>query len=171
MATVGVNLVGASFPNGYNGASPGFAPFTQFNSEGQAVGGYGTETLMSSGAHSTYQSLQAGVGKNSMRFGLGFQASYTYSKALDDGSSTFAMPQDPFNPGADKGPANFDVTQVFSFSLIQSLPEVEIAMDMDGFGSRALKVSTYRDFIADQPVEFTGFKLFYKNDVKLGGAS
>jgi hypothetical protein len=123
VATVGVNLVGVFSPNGYNGASPGFAPFTQFNSAGQPVGGYGTEGLMSSGSHSTYQSLQAGISKNSMRLGLGFQASYTYSKALDDGSSTFsAMPQDPWNPGADKGPANFDVTHVFALSLIQSLP-------------------------------------------------
>ncbi len=122
VATVGVNLVDDFSPNGYNGASPGFAPFTQFNSAGQAVGGYGTETLMSSGYHSTYQSLQAGIGKNSMRFGLGFQASYTYSKALDDGSSTFAMPQNPRDPAADKGPANFDVTHVFALSLIQQLP-------------------------------------------------
>ncbi|MEJ2008153.1 MAG: TonB-dependent receptor [Acidobacteriota bacterium] len=122
VATVGVNIPGVFSPNSYNGASPGFAPFTQFNSAGQAVGGYGTESLISSGSHSTYQSLQTGISKNSTRFGLGFQASYTYSKALDGGSSSFAMPQDPWNPGADKGPANFDVTHVFAVSLIQALP-------------------------------------------------
>src|ERR1035437_1231400 len=33
-----------------------------------------------------------------------------------------AMPQDPWNPGADKGPATFDVAQAFSTSVIQVLP-------------------------------------------------
>ncbi len=122
VATAGINLPGIFSPNGYNGASPGFAPFTQFNAAGQPVGGYGNEILISSGLHSTYQSLQAGIGKNSTRFGLGFQASYTYSKALDNGSSTFALPQNPWNPAADKGPANFDVTHVFALSLIEALP-------------------------------------------------
>ena len=39
---------------------------------------------MSSGSHSSYHSLQASVSKNSARAGLGLQASYTYSKAIDD---------------------------------------------------------------------------------------
>ena len=33
-----------------------------------------------------------------------------------------AVPQDPRNPGADKGPSTFDVTQAFTSSLIQVLP-------------------------------------------------
>jgi hypothetical protein len=37
-------------------------------------------------------------------------------------------------------------------------------MDMDGFGSRVLKRSTYLTYIYREPVMFTGFKLFYKND-------
>jgi hypothetical protein len=32
------------------------------------------------------------------------------------------LPQDPRNPNADKGPSTFDVTHVFTLSLIQSLP-------------------------------------------------
>jgi len=32
------------------------------------------------------------------------------------------LPQDPRNPSADKGPSTFDVTHVFTLSLIQSLP-------------------------------------------------
>jgi hypothetical protein len=63
----------------------------------------------------------------------------------------------------------FTERMVTDYRAIQPLPDVEVVMDMDGFGSRVLKVSTYKDFIADQPVQFTGFKLFYKNDVKLGG--
>jgi hypothetical protein len=41
---------------------------------------------------------------------------------------------------------------------------VQVVMDMDGFGDRPLKRSVYRDFIVKEPVQYTGFKLFYKND-------
>lgn len=51
---------------------------------------------------------------------------------------------------------------------IRPRPQVQIVMDMDGFGSPTLKTDAYRHFIASQPVQFTGFKLFYKNDVKWG---
>jgi len=43
-------------------------------------------------------------------------------------------------------------------------PRVQVVIDMDGFGDRPLKRSVYRDFIIKEPVQFTGFKLFYKND-------
>jgi hypothetical protein len=64
----------------------------------------------------------------------------------------------------------FTDRMVTDFHAIKPLPEVEIVMDMDGFGSPALKTSTYKVYISKQPVQFTGFKLFYKNDVKIGGA-
>lgn len=64
----------------------------------------------------------------------------------------------------------FTERMVTDFRAIKPLPEVQIVMDMDGFGSRVLKTSTYKSYIARQPVQFTGFKLFYKNDVKIGGA-
>jgi hypothetical protein len=35
---------------------------------------------------------------------------------------------------------------------------------MDGFGSKILKKGTYQRYIYKEPVQFTGFKLFYKND-------
>ncbi len=122
VATAGVHLATMAYPNSYGGASPGFAPFTQFNAAGLPVGGLGLESWMTTGAHSTYQALQTGVGKNSPTIGLGFEASYTFSKSLDNDSSTWTMPQNPWNPGAEKGPSNFDVTHVFSLSMIQMLP-------------------------------------------------
>jgi hypothetical protein len=64
----------------------------------------------------------------------------------------------------------FTERMVTDFRDIKPLPEVQIVMDMDGFGSPVLKTSTYKSYIARQPVQFTGFKLFYKNDVKIGGA-
>lgn len=63
----------------------------------------------------------------------------------------------------------FTERMVTDYRAIKPLPEVEIVMDMDGFGAPSLKHAVYRDFIAKQPVQFTGFKLFYKNDVKWGG--
>lgn len=63
----------------------------------------------------------------------------------------------------------FTERMVTDYRAIKPLPEVEIVMDMDGFGSPSLKHAAYRDFIVNQPVQFTGFKLFYKNDVKWGG--
>jgi hypothetical protein len=134
VATAGVGLASVVFPNSYAGASPQFAPFTLFNAAGRVVGGYGPEDLMSNRSHSTYNSLQASATKTSTRWGLGFQLSYTYSKALDDTSAVLggfngptqgtvlqAFPQNPANPGADKGPSTFDLTQVVSFSVIQNL--------------------------------------------------
>jgi hypothetical protein len=130
----GVHLPSVYSPNGYAGADPTFAPFTQFDSAGHATGGYGPEMLMQSGSHSTYNALQTSVNKTSQKYGLGFQASYTLSKSLDDTSTVLggipanagvilqALPQNPRDPGADKGPSTFDVTHVFSLSLIQMLP-------------------------------------------------
>jgi hypothetical protein len=49
---------------------------------------------------------------------------------------------------------------------ITPLPEVQIVMDMDGWGSPQRKTNTYYHVISPEPVQFTGFKLFYKNDLK-----
>jgi len=45
-------------------------------------------------------------------------------------------------------------------------PEVQFVMDMDGWGPPQKKRSTYYSWIAPEPVQFTGFKLFYKNDTE-----
>ncbi len=60
----------------------------------------------------------------------------------------------------------FTQNMVTNTKLIKPLPEVQIVMDMDGWGSPAKKLNTYQRFVAQQPVQFTGFKLFYKNDLK-----
>lgn len=60
----------------------------------------------------------------------------------------------------------FTQGMVTGFERIKKLPEVQIVMDMDGFGDKILKRSTYLRYIYKEPVQFTGFKLFYKNDTK-----
>ncbi len=52
---------------------------------------------------------------------------------------------------------------------IKVVPEVQVVMDMDGWGDKILKKSTYLLYIYKEPVQYTGFKLFYKNDTKKGG--
>ncbi len=49
---------------------------------------------------------------------------------------------------------------------IELRPEVQVVMHMDGWGHHALKKDTYRRYIQKEPVQFTGFKLFYKNDLR-----
>jgi hypothetical protein len=58
----------------------------------------------------------------------------------------------------------FTQRMLTGYDRIRLDPRVQIVIDMDGFGGRPLKRSVYRDFIVREPVQFTGFKLFYKND-------
>lgn len=48
---------------------------------------------------------------------------------------------------------------------IQTRPEVQIVMHMDGFGYPAKKESSYKIAVTNDPVEFAGFKIFYKQDM------
>jgi len=43
-------------------------------------------------------------------------------------------------------------------------PRVQIVIDMDGFGAPHLKYGSYKAYVHDRPVQFAGFKVFYKND-------
>ena len=59
----------------------------------------------------------------------------------------------------------FTHNMVTGYKSITPLKEVQIVMDMDGWGSPAKKKGTYNQVIYPEPVQFTGFKLFYKNDL------
>jgi carboxypeptidase family protein/TonB-dependent receptor-like protein len=134
VGTAGIHLARAYNPNGYGGACQGFAPFAQFDTPCHATGGFGPELIMTNASHSSYHALQTSLTKNSARLGLGVQASYTYSKSLDDTSAVLGgllgtsgtilqtVPQNPWDPSAEKGPSTFDVKHVFAASVIQLLP-------------------------------------------------
>lgn len=62
----------------------------------------------------------------------------------------------------------FTQGMVTHYQNIKTVPEVQIVMNMDGFGSKVLKKDSYKAYIYREPVQFTGFKLFYKNDTKEG---
>jgi hypothetical protein len=134
VGTAGIHLASVFSPNGYAGADRAFAPFTQFNAAGHAVGGFGPESVMATGSHSSYHALQTTASENYSRIGLGLEASYTFSKSIDDTSAVLGglpsnagvilqtLPQNPFHPEADKGPSTFDATHVFTSNVILSLP-------------------------------------------------
>jgi hypothetical protein len=60
----------------------------------------------------------------------------------------------------------FTQKMMSNYKNIKLRPEVQMVIHMDGWGEPELKKGTYRHFIYPEPVQFTGFKIFYKNDLK-----
>ena len=60
----------------------------------------------------------------------------------------------------------FTEEMVTGYKRITPLPEVQLVIQMDGWGFAAKKINTYNQVIYPEPVQFTGLKLFYKNDLK-----
>jgi hypothetical protein len=132
VGTAAEKLPRYSFPNAYPGASPAFAPHTQFDSAGNVIGGFGVENVIIANAHSTYHALQTSLSGTVGHGGPGIQASYTWSKSIDDtsvvlggtgstGAVTSGFSQNPYDTHPEKGPSSFDVTHGFSLSVAQDL--------------------------------------------------
>ncbi len=62
----------------------------------------------------------------------------------------------------------FTRNMVTGYKDITLRPEVQVVMHMDGWGAPWLKRDSYRDYIVKEPVQYTGFKIFYHNDSKKG---
>jgi hypothetical protein len=60
----------------------------------------------------------------------------------------------------------FTKKMLTNYQNIKLHPEIQLVIDMDGWGEPDLKEGTWRYFVHNEPVQFTGFKLFYKNDIK-----
>ncbi len=86
--------------------------------------------------HATYYDRSIGRGNyNSLQFhfnkrftnGLAYQASYTYSKSIDIGSSGWygvegQSVQDPYHYNNDRSVSGFDITQIFSANVVYEIP-------------------------------------------------
>ena len=121
-----------SYPNGYNGAERGFAPYTQFDQTGAVTGGFGVESVVEATAHSSYNALQTSLSGTIGHGGPSLQAGFTWSKSLDNasgmgggtgstGAVTLSVSQNPFDTHPERGPSNFDVSRGFSVSAAQAL--------------------------------------------------
>lgn len=53
-------------------------------------------------------------------------------------------------------------------SRIKLDPRVQVVIHMDGWGPPWMKKDSYQAYVYAEPVQYTGFKLFYKNDTKAG---
>jgi len=106
---------------------PGTAsvPFTRLDPQ------YGNLNYRSSRGFSRYNGLNVSLkSRNLFNTGLQFNTNYTWSHAIDNLSSTFSENSgnqnlgylDPFNPGLDKGDAEFDVRHRFVVSAIWDVP-------------------------------------------------
>jgi hypothetical protein len=103
-------------------------------------------------AHSNYNSLQALFEKR-FSHGLQFQASYTFSKSLDNASS-FESALDPLNFNATYGLSNYDARQRFVFNSVWDLPIPKF----DGFKGKLLdnwEVSGILTFQSGFPIRIT----------------
>lgn len=141
VGTTAVHLPRGTFPNGYPGADQAFARYTEFDSMGNVSGGFGTETVITGTSHSDYHALQTSLTGIVPNGGPGLQASYTWSKSIDDVSSVAggfvagasgpvaqAFPQNPFDTHREKGPSTFDVAHTFTLSAAQDLQLERVAM-------------------------------------------
>ena len=64
----------------------------------------------------------------------------------------------------------FTQGMIKNYKNIKLDPNVQIVMDMDGWGPPVLKKDSYHDYIQKEPVQYTGFKLFYDNDFRKPGS-
>jgi len=132
VGTAAEHLPRYSFPNAYAGATPEFAQHTKFDSAGNVIGGFGVMNVITNDAHSSYHALQTSLSGTVGHGGPGVQASYTWSKSIDNtsmviggtgstGAVTSGFSQDPYDTHLEKGPSNFDITHGFSLSVAQDM--------------------------------------------------
>jgi hypothetical protein len=65
----------------------------------------------------------------------------------------------------------FTSRMVTNYQRIVRRPEVHIVNHMDGWGAGWLKRDTWRDQMVREPIQFSGFKIFYKHDQSQPGWS
>lgn len=63
----------------------------------------------------------------------------------------------------------FTQNMLRNYKGIKLDPRVQIVINMDGWGNPSLKRGSYDRYVYAEPVQFTGFKLFYKNDKRFAG--
>ena len=62
----------------------------------------------------------------------------------------------------------FKQKMMTNYKNVQLRPDVQVVIHMDGWGAAWLKRDSYKDYVVKEPVQYTGFKIFYHNDTKKG---
>jgi len=60
----------------------------------------------------------------------------------------------------------FTKPMVQGYKDVTPTPQVQVVIDMDGWGPVDKKIGTYNLVAYPEPIQFTGFKIFYYNDLK-----
>ena len=75
----------------------------------------------------------------------------------------------------EKLPPKVLVVHRFTRNMVRNTPQirldprVQFVMHMDGWGGKTLKIDSYKHYVVSEPVQFTGFKIFYFNDRRKPG--
>jgi hypothetical protein len=143
-------------------SSPNCQPTTGVGCPADGTPIFGSIFNENSAAHSNYNSLQSLFEKR-FSHGLQFQASYTYSKSLDNASS-FEEILNPTNFNATYGPSLYDARHRFVFNYVWELPVPK----KDGFAGKALNGWQVSGIYTYQ----TGFPILINNcnDTELEGS-
>ena len=77
-------------------------------------------------ASASYNALQASLVRQ-FSTGFGYTLAYTWSKTLNEGGDGYfgvegGVPEDPYNPKGSRGPASFNIPQIFTANTIYELP-------------------------------------------------
>ena len=77
-------------------------------------------------ASASYNALQASLVRQ-FSTGFGYTLAYTWSKTLNEGGDGYfgvegGVPEDPYNPKGSRGPASFNIPQIFTANTIYQLP-------------------------------------------------
>jgi hypothetical protein len=120
IATGGRKLAGYYDINTFNGRVAKGMATTRINTN------IGADNYRNNGFSSKYHALQTSV-RRSFAAGLGFNASYTWGRSLDNLSDVFngrgtANPTDTMNLHADYGPADFNLKHRFITTVQYDLP-------------------------------------------------
>jgi TonB dependent receptor len=78
------------------------------------------------GASGSYNALQASLVRQ-FSTGFGYTLAYTWSKTLNEGGDGYfgvegGVPEDPYNPKGSRGPASFNIPQIFTANAVYELP-------------------------------------------------
>ncbi len=130
--------IGSVAPNGLDlvglrpYSSPNCNPFTGAGCPVDGIPVFTSIFAEDTIANSNYNAFEAMLEKR-FSHGLQFQAAYTFSRSIDEGS-TFEETLDPFNFGASRGLSLFNSTQRFVISYYWALPVPKY----NGFKGRVL---------------------------------